>query len=67
MDARRTTDNSVLKSHASCFLHPGEQHSKKPPTTQKSLAGLTIPSLKAAALSESGGCHGHGQLGRDVE
>lgn len=69
MDGRRTTDNSVLKSHPSCFLHPGEQQSINPLLPR--ITGWThqpsTPSLEAAALSKSGGCPGQGQLGRDVE
>lgn len=51
MDGRKTTDNSVLKSHLSSFLHPGEQQSINPLLPR--ITGWThqpsTPSLEAAA------------------
>lgn len=59
MDARRTTDNSVFKSHASCTQEKAPYYPEITGWTHQP----SIPSLKAAALSKSGCCLGHGQLG----
>ncbi|RMC02335.1 hypothetical protein DUI87_21503 [Hirundo rustica rustica] len=63
MDARMTTDDSVLTSHASCTQDKAPYYPELTVWTHQP----GVPSLKAAALSKSGGCLGHGQLGRDVE